>query len=168
MDRQVFEGIKVLDLSWIVAAPWTIKYLADFGAEIVHVESRTHPDALRTSPPYKDNISDPDRAAYFANYHCNKYGMTVNLNHPSGKGIELVKKLVKWADIVIENFSPGAIDKWGLGYEEIKKIKPDIIMVSVSQLGQTGPFASMPGTGNQLVSLSGVTHLSGYPDRDPC
>jgi crotonobetainyl-CoA:carnitine CoA-transferase CaiB-like acyl-CoA transferase len=167
MSTQIFEGIKVADFSWIVAAPWLLKYLADHGAEVIHVETRIHADALRTSPPYKDNISEPDRAAYFVIYHCNSYGITINLNHPSGKGIELAKKVVRWGDVVIENFTPGVMDRWGLGYKDLCKIKPDIIMASLSQLGQTGRYAAMPGTGNQLVSLSGFTDLTGYPDRDP-
>jgi benzylsuccinate CoA-transferase BbsF subunit len=93
--------------------------------------------------------------------------MTINMNHPSGKGIELAKKLIKWADVLVENFTPGMMERWGLGYEAVKEIKPDIIMVRMSQLGQTGPLSHLPGTGNQLVSLSGFTYLTGYPDRDP-
>src|SRR4030042_1006002 len=165
MGEQVFKNIKVLDFAWIVAGPWAVKYLADHGAEIIHVETRTHADSLRTSPPFKDNIPGPDRAAYFANYHCNAYGMSLNLNHP--RAIRVAEKLIAWADVVIDNFTPGSMEHWGWGYDRMKEINPEIIWISLSQLGQTGPFASMPGTGIQLTGLSGFSHLAGWPDRAP-
>jgi len=167
MSKQSFAGLKVLDMSWVIAGPWLVKYLADAGAEVVKVESSIHPDPTRTSPPFKNNVINLDNSAYFVNYHSNKYSLSLNMNHPSGAGIKIIKKLIKWADILVENFTPGQMEEWGLSYESVKEIKPDIIMVRMSQLGQTGPMSKMPGTGNQLVSLSGFTHLTGYPDRDP-
>jgi len=167
MSKQSFAGLKVLDMSWIIAGPWLVKYLADAGADVIKIESTHHPDSVRTSPPFKDNVVNLETSAYFVNYHCNKSSFSLNMNHPSGKGIEILKKLIKWADILVENFTPGQMEKWGLGYESVKELKPDIIMIRMSQLGQTGPMSNMPGTGNQLVSLSGFTHLTGYPDRDP-
>jgi len=163
--KQALDGIKVADFSWIGAGPWTIKYLADHGAQVIHVESATRPDLLRSTPPYKDNIPGLNRSAYFAIYNDNKYGMSLNLNHP--QAMTVVKRIVAWADIVAESFGPGRMKKWGLGYEELKQIKPDIIMFISTQQGQTGPHKDQPGFGTQLTSLAGFTQLTGWPDRPP-
>lgn len=166
MQKEVFSGLKVLDFGWIIAGPMLVKYLSEHGAEVVHVEtSRKHGDVLRSTPPFKDSKPGPDRSAYFIQYHANQYGLSVNLSYP--EGIDIIKRLVAWADVVTENFAPGVMERLGLGYEELKKINPDIIMFRSSQLGQTGPRASMPGTGNQLTALSGFSHLSGWRDKEP-
>lgn len=162
---KVFEGIKVLDFTWAGVGPITTKYLADYGATVIRVESSTHPDILRTSPPYKDGIPGLDRAAYWAYFNCNKYSVSINMRHP--KGVELVKRLVAWADIVAESFVAGMMERWGLGYEELKKIKPDIIMYRTNIQGCTGPYCQIRGTGVNLAGLSGFVHLSGWADRSP-
>lgn len=162
---QALEGIKIADFSWVGVGPWIAKYLADHGAETIRIESHTRPELLRTAPPYKDNIPGINRSGYFALFNSNKYSMSLNLNHP--RGVEVARRLINWSDIVIESFGPGRMKKWGLGYEDIKKIKPDIIMLSTTQQGQTGPHADHPGFGTQLVSLAGFTYITGWPDRDP-
>ena len=162
---KVFEGVKVLDFTWAGVGPITTKYLADYGATVVRVESKTRPCILRTTPPYKDAVPGVDRAAYFAIYSPNKYSVTINMNHP--KGIELVKRLITWADVVAESFTTGVMEKWGLSYEEIKKIKPDIIMYRTNMQGHSGPCCSLPGTGVNLVGLTGFAHLCGWSDRLP-
>ena len=163
--KQVFEGIKIAAFTWSVSGPLTVKYLADHGAEVIRIESSIHPDVLRTYPPFKDNIAGPDRAGRFANNNANVYGVTLNLDHP--KGVEIAKKIITWADIVTESFVPGTMAKWGLDYQKLKKFKPDIIMLSSSNLGQTGPAASQAGFGTTLVALAGFVHLHGWPDREP-
>ena len=162
---KVFEGIKIADFSWLVQGPMTVEYLAAHGATVVHIESSSSVDVIRTSPPYKDNIPGINRSGLFPLNNCNKYGVTLNLNHP--KGTEIAKRFVAWADIVAESFAPGTIERWGLDYESIRKIKPDIIMISLSIQGQTGPHAKHGAYGTQAVSLAGFTHLVGWPDRDP-
>ena len=162
---KVLEGVKVADFTWVMVGPMSIRYLADYGATVVHVESATHVDLLRTTPPYKNGVTGADRAGYFGQYNANKYGITLNLNHP--KGVDVAKKLIAWADVVAESFTPGTMEKWGLGYEEIKKIKPDIIMYRTCMQGETGPHCHLPGTGVNLVGLTGFAHLCGWPDRDP-
>ena len=113
----------------------------------------------------------PDRAkilvtcGYFAFFNANKYSFSLNLDHP--KGIEIAKRLISWADVVAESFTPGMMEKWELGYEDLKRIKPDIIMLRNSNQGQSGPCAQHPGLGIQLGGLSGFTYLTGWPDRDP-
>jgi len=106
-----------------------------------------------------------DRSAYFANFNPNKYGMSLDLNHP--RALEVAERLVIWADVVAESFTPGTMAKWGLGYEDLVKIKPDTIMYSTCQQGQTGPHAKLPALGTQLVSLAGFTYLTGWPEREP-
>ena len=166
MEKDAFYGVKILNFGWIVATPWSCKYLADHGAEVIEVESKFHPDMLRTTAPYKDGKPGLDNAAYFANYHNNEYGLNIDLRHP--KGMEIIRKLiVSWADVVIENFSPGVMKNWGLDYEELKKIKNNIIMYSSSQMGQTGPQAHQSGTGIQMTALSGFSYVTGWPDRTP-
>jgi len=163
--RQVFEGIKVADFSWSVAGPVVTKCLADHGATVVRIESMTHLDPIRTTRPYKDNIPGINRAGFYDSYNNNKYGITLNLNHP--KGIEIAERIVAWADVVAESYIPGTMEKWGLGYEELCKINPDIIMFSTCNQGQTGPHAHQRGFGYQLTSLAGLVHLTGWPDRGP-
>ena len=115
--------------------------------------------------PFKDQIPGINRSGAFALLNTDTYGVTLNLDHP--KGLEIARKLISWADIVVDNFRAGTMKRWGLTYEEIKKIKPDIIMLSATMLGQTGPRFAMAGYGGQLQSLSGFTYLSGWPDRVP-
>ncbi len=128
MAKRALDGLKVLELAYIGITPMTIKLLGVNGAEVVRVESSTRLDALRTSGPYVDGIASPEHSAEIAHVHSDKYGVTLNLKHP--KGIEIAKKLVAWADIVADGFTTGVLDRMGLGYDELKKIKPDIIMFS--------------------------------------
>jgi benzylsuccinate CoA-transferase BbsF subunit len=163
--EKALEGIRVLDFSWVLAGPTLTRCLGDFGAEVIRIESTTHPDVIRTSPPYKGGKQTMNNSGYWATYNCNKYSANINLNHP--KGSELVKRLVVQSDVVVENFIPGTMDKWGLGYEELAKVKPDIIMVSVSLFGQDGPYKRRFGFGAFAEGMSGVSNLVGWPDRDP-
>ncbi len=164
-DHKVFEGVKILDFSWVVVGPTAVRHFADHGAEVIHVESSSDFDVLRGTPPFKDAVPGLDRSGYFANYNCNKYGITINLRKP--EGVELARRLVKWADVVVESFAPGVIKRFGLHYEELKKIKPDIIMASSCQLGQYGPLASFRGFGVQAASLAGFWGVTGYPGGSP-
>ena len=165
MAKGVFEDIKIVDFSWAAAGPLLVRHFADHGAEVIHVEWPEKPDIVRTAPPFKDRKAGLDRSAYFAVFNANKYGMTLNLNHP--KASQVTRRLVSWADVIVESFRPGIMAQWGLSYEEIKKSRPDLIMVSTSQMGQTGPLRSHAAAGTQLVSLAGFTYITGWPDRVP-
>ena len=166
MSKKALEGIKVADFTWAVAGPFMTKYLADYGATVVRVESRDHPCFLRSSGPYKKDLPrDPNTTGYFAFFNANKYSMSLNFDEP--KGIEVAKRLIQWADVVTESFVPGTLAKKGLDFESIRKMKPDIIMASSSGQGQTGPSAQIPIAGNWLVALTGFAWLSGWPDLDP-
>jgi crotonobetainyl-CoA:carnitine CoA-transferase CaiB-like acyl-CoA transferase len=164
--RQVFEGINVVEFAAIAAGPVIGKHLADHGARVVHVESHERPDGFRVNyPPYKDNKPGINRSGAFGICNNNKYGVTINLK--TQEGIELAKKLVAWADLIVENFTPGTLKKLGLGYEEMVEVNPDIILLSTCNQGQSGPHALHPGFGSHLSSLCGFTYMTGYPDRLP-
>ena len=159
------EGIRVIDFTWVLAGPALTRYLGDYGAEVIKVESNIHPDVIRTSPPYYEGKRGINRSIYWANYNCNKYSMSINLEHP--KGPALVKRLVANAEAVGENFIPGVMDKWGLGYKDLVEVKPDIIMMSISLYGQEGPYSRRFGFGTMAEGMSGFLNLFGWPDRDP-
>lgn len=165
MNKKALEGIKVADFAWVGVGSIASRHLGDHGATLIHIESMTTPDILRVTPPYKDNKPGINRSAYFTIFNCNKYGITLNLNHPRAK--EAASRLVKWADVVTESFTPGRMKQWGLAYDDLIKIKPDIVMFSTCQQGQTGPHAKQPAFGTQLVSLVGFTDITGWPDRYP-
>lgn len=165
MRRQALEGIRVADFSWSVAGPMITKHLADHGAEVIRIESVSRPCVLRTTAPYKDDIPGVDRSQLFANYNNNKYGVTLDLNHP--RGIEVAKRFVAWADIICESFTPGVMKRWGLDYDELRKIKPDIIMLSTCSNGQSGPYSQLAGIGPMLQAFAGFVYITGYPDREP-
>ncbi len=163
--KEVFEGLKVIDLGIAIAAPVIAWYLAAHGATVVRIETNTRPDVIRIQAPYKDKKPGVNRSGYFAYPNSNKYSIAINLNLP--QGIETVKKLVAWADVIVDNFRVGPMEKWGLAYEDLKKVKPDIIMLRTTNQGLTGPHNRHPGWGWQLVGLTGISNLSGWPDRAP-
>jgi len=164
--EQVFKGLKVVEFGAYAAGPVVGKHLADFGADVVHVESVSRPDGFRMQyPPYTDNKPGVNRSGCFAICNNNKYGITLNLK--ASGALDVAREMIAWADIVIENFTPGTMNRLGLGYETLMEIKPDIIMLSTCNQGQTGPHAHHPGFGSQLTSLTGFTNLTGFPDGMP-
>jgi benzylsuccinate CoA-transferase BbsF subunit len=166
MPPQALEGLKVLDFCWVAAGPMTTKYLAEHGATVVRVESAKRPESLRRAAPYGGGIAGINRSGYFGNYNANKYGITIDMRHPRAR--ELVLRMVAvWADVVTENFTPGTMEGWGLGYDELQQVNPRIIMFSASMLGRGGPLAQQPGFGAVLSSLAGLTNITGWPDRGP-
>ncbi len=165
MRKRLLEGVKICDFCWVWVGPMTTKTLADQGAEVIKIEGKSRPDVWRVSPPFKDGQVGYNRGGVFNVINTSKKSITLNLSKP--KGLEVAKKLVAWADVVTENFAGGAMEKMGLGYGELKKIKPDIIMMSAAMMGQTGPYTNMPGFGAQLTGLTGFTWVAGWPDREP-
>ncbi|MCH8109248.1 MAG: CoA transferase [Chloroflexi bacterium] len=165
--KMPFEGVKILDFTWIGVGPITVKYLADHGADVIHVESVTRPDILRAAPPFKDGQPGINRSQFPASFNTSKYGLGLNMAKPSA--VELIKRIIaEWQpDIIAESFTPKAMRNWGLDYESVKKIKPDIIYFSTCQQGQTGPRAMYPGYGQFASSLAGFYQITGWPDREP-
>ncbi len=163
---QALEGIKVAEFAVFAAGPMVGKHLGEHGATVVRVESRTRPDGFRVHyPPYKDNIPGLNRTGSFALFNDSKLGITLNLKQT--EGLAAARRLVAWADVLIENFVPGVMARNGLSYEAAHKVNPSIIYLSSCNMGQTGPKATQRGFGSQLTSQSGFTYLTGYPGEDP-
>ncbi|MFN8625700.1 MAG: CoA transferase [Candidatus Binatia bacterium] len=156
-------GFKILDFSRAIAGPWSASYLADFGAEVIKIESLANLDNARTTGPYKDIPGDIDGSYFGVMVNSGKRAMALNLK--TEKGLEIVKKLIRWADVVVENYGPGVMDRWGLGYAGVRKLNPSIVMLSSSSQGQTGPLANLIGFGTELQGRSGFTYMTGWPDR---
>jgi len=162
----LLQGVKVADFTWNIAGPLATKLLAAYGAEVIRIEGQSKPDTVRlTAEPFKDGIPGLNRSSFFNKWNVGKYSVALNLAYP--KGVEIAKRLVAWADIVIENFSGGVMERLGLSYEQLMKVKSDIIMLSSCMMGQTGPSATLPGFGWNLTALSGFFHITGWPDREP-
>ena len=159
------DGVRVLDFTSTVLGPSTTRYLADHGATVVKVESMAHPETLRIATPFAKNEPHIDRSGYFAVHNAGKYCLSLNMKKPQSRGV--VEKLVAWADIVVESFAPGVMDRWGLDYENVKSIKPDIIMASTCLQGQTGPHAPHRGYGQMATAIAGWFELTGWPDSLP-
>lgn len=153
-------GVQILDISTMIAAPFGATLLADLGAEVTKIELPGKGDTLRTVGPWKG--TEPLRWPGLAR---NKKSVTLDIR--SEEGAEIFKKLISGVDILIENFRPGTLEKWNLGYEELKKVNPKLVMVRVSGYGQTGPYREKAGFGTPGTAFSGHTYLQGYSDRPP-
>jgi benzylsuccinate CoA-transferase BbsF subunit len=155
-----------VEFAVFAAGPVISKHMANFGAEVIRVESHLNPDGFRAHyPPFADNQPGLDRSGCFAVFNDGKLGVTLNLKAP--EGVDLAKQLVARADVVIENFTPGTLNRLGLGYEALRAVRPDLVMLSSCNMGQTGPYAHHPGFGSMLSSLGGFTNLTGYPGESP-
>ena len=165
MQENVFSGIKVLDLGTGIANPISLRYLADYGATVVCVESLTRPNLMRTNQPYKDFKPGINRSGYYACLCHNIRSIALNLDKP--EDLEIARKLAEWADVVGDSHRPGVAEKWGLDYESIKKFNPEVIMIRSSNQGLTGPRNGYRGFGNQLNGMAGFVNLCGFPDEDP-
>ena len=167
MMPQILKGIKIFDFGWAMMGGQATKLLADFGAEVVKLESMTHVDFMRTNGFLRSCTSrnDPNDKPYSSWLNTSKYGLAMNTKHPKAK--EVIAEYYKWADVVFENFSPGKIDKQGFGYEFAKTVNPDIIFCHASIYGQTGPLSRQAGTDGMGSSVGCHRGLTGWPDRTP-
>jgi len=153
-------GVKVIELGTLIAGPYASSLLAQFGAEVIKVESPDKGDPLRSWRKLHDGTS-----LWWYAQSRNKRSLTLHLKDPRAQ--EIVRDLVREADIVIENFRPGTLEKWGLGWDALSQINPSLVMVRVSGYGQTGPYKDRPGFGAIAESLGGLRYLTGYPNRPP-
>jgi benzylsuccinate CoA-transferase BbsF subunit len=163
--KGALSGITILAFCWAVVGPLTMKLFADHGATVIRVETNKRPCTMRTSAPYKDGKPGVNRGAYFNHFNTNILSLSLNMGHP--KSMEVVKKLVAKSDIFMENYTPGNMEKWGLTYEELKKIKPDIIMMRQSGYGSSGPYAQLPAFGMVLSPIAGLNNFIGWQDKEP-
>jgi formyl-CoA transferase len=154
------QGIKVVELGTLIAGPFCARLLAEFGAEVIKIEPPGSGDPLRKWRKLHQGTS----LWWYAQAR-NKKSVTLDLKHPEAQ--EIVRKLVARADIVVENFRPGAMEKWGLGWDQLSSLNPGLIMVRLSGFGQTGPYRDRPGFGAIGESMGGMRYVTGYPDRPP-
>jgi benzylsuccinate CoA-transferase BbsF subunit len=165
MPQRPLEGIRVADFSWVWAGPFCTLQLAHLGAEVIRIETATRPCITRLLPPWPNNQPGINRSGYFNQYNQGKRSLTLNLKQP--EAIEIAKKLVAKSDIVAENFAGGVMERLGFGYEVLKQIKPDLIMISLSGYGTTGPEKEHISYGPAQVPMSGLSSLTGYKDWRP-
>ena len=162
---QPFEGLKVLDLAWVVAGPALGRVLADFGATVVRVESSVRIETARLMGPFLDGQPDPQRCALFDTYNAGKLGLTLDLGCPDGRAV--VRDLAQWADVLVESFIPGQMSRWGLAPETLRAANPGLIVVSTSLMGQTGPSSPLSGYGNIGAAMAGFQSIVGWPGEPP-
>lgn len=153
-------GYRVLELGNLIAAPYAGRIFAEFGAEVIKVERPRGGDELR-----KWRLPRGDTSMFFLLQGRNKKSVTLDLRVPEGQAI--ARDLVRRSDVVLENFRPGTLEGWGLGYEALREVNPGVILVRISGYGQTGPYRDRPGFANVAEALGGLRHLTGYPDRPP-
>jgi benzylsuccinate CoA-transferase BbsF subunit len=165
MAKLPLEGIRVVDLSWVWAGPYTALQLAHLGAEVIKVESTLRPDINRRIAPFAEGRPGLDRGGSFNQWNQGKRSIALDLGNSKAKAI--VRELVKKSDVVVENFSAGVLDKMGLGYRQLKQDNPRIVMVSVSGFGQTGPISRNVAYGATVMALGGLTALTGYRGEEP-
>ena len=158
-------GIRVADFTWIGAGSYATKILADFGAEVVKIESSRRIDSLRMAAPYKDRVKGVNRSGYFADRNTGKRSLALDMKHPGA--LEVAQKLIARSDIVANNFTPGVMERFGLGYEAVRAIRPDVIYVAMSMQGSAGPEHQYLGYGASMAALTGLQHLTGLPGREP-
>ena len=166
MSPLPFAGIHILDFTWYAVGPVTTKYLADYGADVVRIESAARLDGLRLAPPWKDARPGVNNSQFFASFNSSKRGLALDMSKPRAR--EIFLKMLPWADVVTESFTPKTLRNWGLAYESMRAVKPDLIVLSTCMQGQTGPHRDYPGFGNLMAALSGFYHVSGYSEVEPC
>ena len=159
------EGVKILDFMWAMAGPAASRVLADYGADIIRVESANKLDAVRSIQPFHNDVGDPDGAGLFSNLNAGKRGLALDMSKP--EALEVIWDLIDWADVILESFSPKAMAGWGMGWEQVHQRRPDVVMASSCLMGQTGPLAMLAGFGTMAAAISGFFYPVGWPDRAP-
>ncbi|MFC6963650.1 CaiB/BaiF CoA transferase family protein [Halocatena marina] len=159
-DSGPLSGLRVIDCSGMISGGFATMQLADFGADVVMIEHPTHHDPIRDWTPFEDGIS-----LWWKSLARNKRCITLDLSTDEGRTI--LCDLARDGDVLIENFRPGTMERWGLGYETLKDENPALIMTRISGYGQTGPRSKMPGFGTVAEAISGFAHVNGFPDREP-
>jgi formyl-CoA transferase len=165
--KKALEHLRVLDMSRVLAGPFLAQNLADFGADVIKIERPHHGDETRTFPPYvKDAAGAPtDDSAYFMSINRGKRSVTIDISTPLGQ--DLVKQLAARADVLIENYKVGDLARYGLDYESIRAVKPDIVYCSITGFGQTGPYRNRPGYDYIFQAMSGLMSITGERDDLP-
>ena len=157
--KMPLEGVRVIDIGTLFAGPWIATYMADFGADVIKIE---HPrgDSLRNFASQKDGVS-----LWWKLASRNKKSITCNISSPEGQ--EILRKLCESADVLVENFRPGTMERWGFSWESLHALNPRLILARTSGFGQKGPYAQRPGFGTVAEAMSGFAHITGFPDGPP-
>ena len=163
MSHLPLEGIRVCDFTWIIAGPTATRSLADFGAEVIRIEHGQAVDAIRLGRPILGDAPTLNNSGFFNYFNRNKKSVLLNARHPDG--MDILRRLIAASDVVIENFSDGVLESWGLGYDELRAIRPDIIYCSISGFGHSGRDRSFTTWGPTAQALSGLTFMSGLPGK---
>lgn len=158
-------GVNVLDLSWIVAGPTVGRAMADYGATVIRVESPARIDTARVVGPFHGEEPGVENSGLYGNVNAGKWGLTLDLRVPAAQ--EIFRRLAVWADIVCESFTAGVLARWQLDYSYLRELKPELIMLSSTLLGQNGPYNQVSGFGSQGAGMAGIQDLAGWPDRAP-
>lgn len=158
-------GLKVLDLTWVVVGPTAVRTLADHGAQVIKVETSTRVDTARTAGPFMNGTPGAETSGCFNNGNAGKLGLTLNLSVPESR--DVLVRLIQWADVLAENFTPHVMRKWGLDYESVREINPRLVYMSASMSGQEGPYSRLAAIGNVGAAIAGFTNVVGWPDRPP-
>ncbi len=166
MPQGPLSGIRIADFTWVWAGPYCTLQLAHLGAEVIRIESSTRPCVTRLLPPWPDGKPGGlNRSGYYNQYNQGKRSLALNFSKPGT--LDLARRLIAKSDVVVNNFAHGVMDRLGLGYEQLKTIKPDIIMISLSGYGDTGPYRDFVAYGPAQVPLSGLSALTGYRGGPP-
>jgi benzylsuccinate CoA-transferase BbsF subunit len=165
MTRKPLEGIRVADFSWVWAGPFCTLQLAHLGADVIRVETRGRPCVTRLLPPFADFEPGLNRSGYFNQFNQGKRSLTLDLKHPGG--LDIARRLIQKSDVVAENFANGVMERMGLGYQEVRRLRPDAVMVSISGYGRSGPDCDFVSYGPATVPLSGFSAVTGYAGGPP-
>jgi crotonobetainyl-CoA:carnitine CoA-transferase CaiB-like acyl-CoA transferase len=165
VSRLPLEGLKVVDTTWVYAGPFTTRVLADFGATVIKVEGPNRFDASRGGGGALNGDLGPDASIQFGTLNAGKLGLTLDLNVEEGRAV--MRDLVEWADVLVESYTPGTMEGWGLGYDTLRAINPRLVMLSTSLMGQSGPLSTFAGFGNLAGAITGFYEVTGWPDRSP-
>ena len=158
-------GIRVADFTWFGAGPIYTEILANHGAQVIRIESQAHIDGLRVAHPMPEGRYTLNVSGYYNNFNASKLSFLLNMKHP--KSLDVALRLIAISDIVAENYTPGTLEKWGLTYEAMLAVKPDVILVREPMQGSGGPHGDFGGFGIVIAPLTGLNHLSGFPHREP-
>lgn len=159
------QGIRVCDLTWIIAGPTATRFLADFGAEVIRVEHEQAADSIRLGRPIVGDAPNLNNSGFFNHFNRNKKSILLNARHPDG--MELLKRLIAASDVLVENFSSGVLESWGLGWDELRAINPRLVYCAISGFGHSGRDREFTTWGPTAQALSGLTFMSGLPGKPP-
>jgi benzylsuccinate CoA-transferase BbsF subunit len=165
MNELPLSGVRILDFAWIGAGALVSKALAELGAEVIRIESRVHPDNLRKAPPVRPGTSGLDASGYFASRNPDKKSVALNMKHPKAREVAL--SLAAQSHVFTSNFRTGVLERWGMTYEDVRKVNPGVVFLAMPMQGQDGPHRGYVGFGSTIAALAGLVHATGVPGRSP-